>query len=248
VIENVFIPCDDDGEFLNVALFNAATGFEFLGHPVTRMTGDEILGRTARPQDLVFGGVDAVRPYLAKLGCEPLPIDYPDAVLPSLKRTFSKSTLREIRRLYNEPGDPVFIKPVEHKLFTGHTVRRFGDLLRTQNLDADTPIYVVEHVEFVSEWRFYIEGQEVVGVDHYKGDPCKFPHPTDPKETAVRWSKHPEPPPAAYSLDFGVRKDGETCLVEVNDMISLGCYGLDAPVYARLIIARWLQLVESLLP
>ena len=63
MIENVFIQCMDDGHFENVALFSAWMGFEFRGREVTRMTADEIEGRTPRPEDLVFGGVEVVRPF-----------------------------------------------------------------------------------------------------------------------------------------------------------------------------------------
>lgn len=36
--------------------------------------------------------------------------------------------------------------------------------------------------------------------------------------------------PKAYALDFGVTKDGETILVEVNNTCSIGSYGLE-PVF-----------------
>jgi hypothetical protein len=131
---------------------------------------------------------------------------------------------------------------VEHKEFTGHVVRRFGDLIRTQHCEPDTEIYVVEHVEFESEWRFYVEHGRVVGVDHYRGDPLKFPD-----KHAAEWAAKWEEAPAAYTLDFGVCRDGETRLVEVNDMISAGAYRLEDPIYARLIKTRWLELVEKLI-
>ena len=246
MVENVFIQCEDDGDFPNVALFNAAKGFEFIGREVTRMTPEEIGGRTPRAEDLVFGGVEVVRPYLAKLGCEPKPLDYPDKLRKFLGRKFETELLGVIRKRYNEPGPPVFIKPVEHKLFTGHVVRRFGDLLRTQNLPAETPIYCVEHIEFLSEWRFYCDGARVIGVDHYKGEPLLAPAAETVIDAAATFAEY-EDGPATYSLDFGVSAKGTTRLVEVNDMISLGCYGLDAPVYAQLIEKRWRQLVGDLL-
>lgn len=31
----------------------------------------------------------------------------------------------------------------------------------------------------------------------------------------------------AYTLNFGVLEDGRTALVEVNDGLSFGCYGLN---------------------
>lgn len=37
--------------------------------------------------------------------------------------------------------------------------------------------------------------------------------------------------------------DGRTLLVEVNDGYALGCYGLQHNLYAKLLAARWAELV-----
>lgn len=250
MIENVFIQCMDDGEFSNLALSSAWFGFEFRGREVTRMTADEIEGRTPRPEDLVFGGVEVVRPYLAKLGVEPAPIDYPVLLQPWLHRKVERTTLQEVRRRYQSPGPPMFIKPVEHKLVTGHIVRRFGDLSRWHHTENETEVYLVEPVKFISEWRFYIEGSRVVGVDHYKGNPLFFPDRFSVEAMARAYAVDPKCP-AAYTLDVGRTEDDpkgpSTRLVEVNDMISVGSYGLDSAIYAGLIEKRWDQLVKPLL-
>ena len=49
--------------------------------------------------------------------------------------------------------------------------------------------------------------------------------------------------PAGYAMDFGVTDDGRTLLVEVNDGFALGCYGADPIQYAKLLSARWCELV-----
>jgi hypothetical protein len=244
VVERVFIQVDDDGQFPNSSLYVAAQGFDLRGREVVRMTADEIEGRNPRPEDLVFGGVDAVRGYLGRLGCEPPELDYPERLRPFLDRSFEITTLREIRSRYNDPGPPVFIKPVQQKLFTGHTVSRFRDLIRTTEHDSTTPIYVVEHIEFVSEWRFYCEGNKVVGAGHYNGDSLQFPLPGSVAHAAFIFAKADDAP-IAYGLDFGVCEDGETRLVEVNDMFALGSYGLKPMQYSHLIERRWNQLVAN---
>ena len=48
--------------------------------------------------------------------------------------------------------------------------------------------------------------------------------------------------PAGCALDFGVTEDGRTLLIEMNDGYSLGTYGLEATLYARLLTARWAEL------
>lgn len=51
--------------------------------------------------------------------------------------------------------------------------------------------------------------------------------------------------PKAYALDFGVTKDGETILVEVNNTCSIGSYGLEPVLYARFLSARWVELTGT---
>lgn len=249
-IESVIIQCDEDGEFENTALFSAWLGFEKRGRHVVRMTADEIAGiteRKARPQHLVFGGVEVVRPYLAKLGVEPEPIDYPERLRPWLKRSLTTTTMGQVRRLYQEPAQCCFVKPVEHKEFNGGLVTRFGDLVSSAHVSSDARVYMVEYKPFITEWRFYVHQGTVKGVSHYYGEPLVFPDKKEVKRAAKAFSwKNPDAP-AAYGLDFGVGEDGETRLVEANDMIALGNYGIDHWVYSWLIEKRWDQLVKPLL-
>lgn len=242
MIEEVFIQVGKDGEFLNTALFSAARGFYLRGRHVTRATADEIDAMEARHEVLVFGGVEVVRPYLAKLGVEPEPIDYPEPLFPFMKRQVQRSTLKEIRGRFKESGPPVFIKPVQHKEFAGHLVSCFRDLLRTAEVDADAEIYLIEPIDFRSEWRFYVERGNMVGVDHYKGHPLWFPEQEEVNAALQAWG---DQAPAAYGIDFGVGAEGQTYLVEVNDMVAMGSYGLDPALYARLIETRWKELTAE---
>lgn len=240
MIEQVFIQIDDDGEFPNMPLHAAYRGFELRGRDVQKKTVRQIENCTAEPETLVFGSVEVVREYLGRIGMDPPNMDYPFVLQPFLGRAFKETTLGEIRRAYNDPGPPVFIKPIVHKEFTGHVVSKFRDLLKTNGLPSDTPIYKVEHMSFQSEWRFYVEKGTVVGADHYKGNPLLFPD-----RFSVEHASRSFTDVDAYSLDFGRCEDGRTRLVEVNDMIALGSYGLDPGIYARLIELRWDQLART---
>jgi hypothetical protein len=178
------------------------------------------------------------------MDCEPPNLDYPERLRPFLRRTFEITTLGEIRGRYNDEGPPVFIKPIDQKVFTGHVVQRFRDLLETVSFEPDLPIYAVECVKFVSEWRFYCYDDEIVGVGHYLGDPLQFPDQKTIIEAASTFADH-EDAPIAYGLDFGITQEGDTQLVEVNDMFSLGCYGLKPERYSFLIDSRWDQMVAG---
>jgi len=240
IVERVFIQVDDDGEFPNMPLYAAWRGFKLRGRDVHTRTVGEIADMVAEPETLVFGGVEMVREYLGRIGMKPSNIDYPEILRSFLGREFEITILSEIRKHYNEPGPPVFIKPVVHKEFTGHVVSQFRDLLKTTGLPADTPIYKVGHMPFLSEWRCYVEKGTVVGVDHYKGNPLLFPDAPTVEEAARDFTDLD-----AYALDFGRCEDGQTRLVEVNDMIALGTYGLDPVIYAHLIQLRWDQLTQQ---
>ena len=80
---------------------------------------------------------------LAKLGVE---IPLMNAVPPELSafagRQIWTATLSEVRERIQSEGPPVFIKPLpaQHKLFAGHVVSRFRDLIETAGVAAQTPV------------------------------------------------------------------------------------------------------------
>ena len=45
--------------------------------------------------------------------------------------------------------------------------------------------------------------------------------------------------PAGCALDFSVTDDGRTLLIEMNGGYSLGLYGLEPTLHAKLLTARW---------
>ena len=47
-----------------------------------------------------------------------------------------------------------------------------------------------------------------------------------------------------FTIDIGVTKDGRTLLIECNDAYSLGAYGLEDYKYAKMLSARWSQLLN----
>ena len=40
-------------------------------------------------------------------------------------------------------------------------------------------------------------------------------------------------------MDFGITAEGRILFIEMNDGYSLGFYGLELSLYARLLVARW---------
>jgi hypothetical protein len=100
---------------------------------------------------------------------------------------------------------------------------------------------VQETVTFTSEWRVFVIHGVPQCSSHYAGDPLRFPSAAVIHSVIGAYSNAH----AAYAIDFGVLEDDRTVLVELNDGFSLGHGGLPAPQYARLLIARWDELVQT---
>lgn len=135
---------------------------------------------------------------------------------------------------------PVFIKPYQQiKAFTGFVVTD-PRLISLFSYDFDGPILVQPEIDIVSEYRVYVNCQKIVGVKNYSGDPLIFPS-ADQIKKCVEYSKkvldnH------SFTLDFGVRADGLTDLIEVNDGWAIGNYGLEPQQYYLFVRNRWLHM------
>ncbi len=249
VLSKVYVQRDPaTGELANVNVYNAWYGFTQMGVWSESFVYDDLLaGALELGRDTaVIGGIQAVRTALAQLGAPaPACVDYPDALAPFLLRRVRRASLRDAHGLCVDDRftPPVFIKPVTgHKEFVGHVLAVYRDRLRTAHLvgaEPDTPVWLSDVVEFVAEWRYFVLRGEIVGVGHYRGDPLRAPDPDVVRAAVAAY----EDAAAAYVLDLGVLVDGRTALVEVNDGFSFGCYGLHPTAHARMLSARWHEMV-----
>ncbi|MBQ9520429.1 MAG: ATP-grasp domain-containing protein [Acholeplasmatales bacterium] len=190
------------------------------------------------PEDVIVGFVDEVRYMLQKLNCDATEVDYPDEIQKYLGRKIWKST---VNRINNDPSLwPVFMKPIESKLFTGVVVRSTHDLIGC-GAKPNAECYCSEIVNFVSEWRVFVRYGKILDVKHYLGD-WKLHYDANIIEACLN---DYESQPAGFTMDFGLTDDGRTLLIEVNDGYSIGCYGLDPIDYAKLLSARWAELTKT---
>ena len=120
-------------------------------------------------------------------------------------------------------------------------VNSWADLDVYKYVDPETELYCSEVVRFVSEWRCFLLYGQIIGINFYYGD-REAEYDKSVIEAAVR--AYPNMP-AGFSMDFGVTDDGRTLLIEVNDGYSLGTYGLEATLYARLLSARWAEMTGT---
>jgi hypothetical protein len=235
-----------NGEFpSSVNCDSAVIGFNDLGMKIVPFQGfgDVETDVNCGPEALVSGYIGDIKIALKKLGL-PMPpeLDYPDELKPFYGREIWKGTLKDAKEWPLSQG-PVFVKPIEQKLFTGLVWEKSRhNRMSLAVYEDDTPVFLSNVVNFISEARCYILDGQILDVKRYKGSYSVGPA-KEVVEAAVAAFKGPR----AYAIDFGVTDEGKTLIVEVNDGFALGNYGLHAIWYARMIEARWEELTEPLL-
>jgi ATP-grasp domain, R2K clade family 2 len=140
---------------------------------------------------------------------------------------------------------PKFVKPlVDVKKFTGFVAKSERDFnLYPELEDWDGPYFVREPFEhdIVSEWRCFVHKGRIVNCSYYNGSkPYIFP------DVSVVVSSLISPPPIAYTVDVAVLSNGETVLVELNDMWAIGPYGCPEDEYFLMLKDRWVQLAAEI--
>ncbi|MFI5297362.1 MAG: ATP-grasp domain-containing protein [Polyangiales bacterium] len=198
----------------------------------------------------VAGDIGDVQRALKRLGRPmPDPIDYPDQIMPFLGRSIWRSTLGAVREgCWREP---VFVKSVAHKRLDGLVWKGDDDSRRrVVHVHDDEPVWCSEVRMFVSEYRVFVLDGELLDVRRYRGDWSRAPSRATIEAMVATASvasprSLPKAMPRAYCIDVGVTDYRGTLLIEANDGYAFGTYGL-APVHcARMLSARWQQLVEG---
>lgn len=225
-----------NNEFETYNFYQAYEGFNKLGFEVHFFEGElpEYLTR----YDVVFDYISGVKKAISNLGITPpTEIDYPEELQKYYGRKLWKS---DIDYISSHPElFPVFVKPVLGKQFDGRLVKNFGDLIGCGKQGYSPEVWCSEPVSFVTEWRVFVRYGKVIDARPYKGSPFSKLD----EETVMNCIKDFEAIPAGCSLDFGITPDGKCLLIEVNDGYSLGNYGLLGVFYAKLIYARWCEMV-----
>ena len=215
----------------------AYRGFNKLGIECILFTTNEELDQRS-PGDIVVGGMLIMGHVLHQAAVTLPNYNYPDELRRYLGRKIWTIQLKDIQH----QEFPLFIKPVEEKAAKGIVAHSCDDLDEYDYLGPCAELLCSDVVEFVSEWRCFVYYNKVLGLQFYYGDKETEPD-KDTIETAVDEFTSA---PAACSLDFGVTADGRTLLIEMNDGIALGCYGLQDELYAMFLLARWAELTGTM--
>jgi hypothetical protein len=234
------------GNFPNQNFYMAWHGFTHIGFDVIKFEEEELdnpdFWKECTKETPVFAGVTVFDKVISKLGVDYRKIDtYPTVLWPYMHRSVEKSILAQVEIAWNIQPFKKFMKPVNQKVFNGAVMNTMLDWIPLVNIPKNTEVYLTDPIDFVSEYRCYIQDQEIVQGKHYAGDWNKAID-LDVVEQAIRDFKSEAP--VAYALDFGLTGDGKTALVEFNDFTSLGNYGLDTIHYAEMIMARWHEICK----
>ncbi|BCM91107.1 hypothetical protein IAD21_02971 [Abditibacteriota bacterium] len=233
-----------DGQFRNTNIFTAWQGLEAMGYEIHFFSPGEVEHLALDENTPLVAGIPPTWRALRKLGVE---VGALDAIPRDLEqfagRDFGECALGEIRARIAGNGEPIFIKPrsAVAKLFNGHVVARFRDLIQTAHLADEMTVWWSDAHELRGEFRGFVLRGELVGWRHYFGDfRCALDF--ERIEAALEmWKERP----IACSMDWALTKSGETILVEVNDAYALGCYGLAPHLYAPMLAERWREIVQS---
>lgn len=190
----------------------------------------------------VYGNVNFVEEYLTAMKYNIRSIGHvPSDLTPYAGREITYMTLGEALKLEN-----VFIKPIpeKHKRFTGividSSIARYKLQLETHSYDIDEQVIVSPVINIASEWRGFVCEDELIDCKHYKGDFRIAPDYSIEKHI-TEWKDRP----SAWSCDFGITDTGETIIVECNDVMSLGWYGLVPAKIGRMLEVRWEEIHKN---
>jgi hypothetical protein len=195
----------------------------------------------ANPNNIVVSFIEDTIKHFKTLGINPpLSINIPNELMEYTKRNIRYMTMGEFKQ---DTQIPVFVKPnrFAKEFVAGVIKNQSSKALFFNDISDDTPVLVSDVIDIVSEYRCYVLKKELKGIKHYIGDIRIFP---DVKVIDAAIADYTSAP-SAYVIDFGITKDGETVVVEVNDAWSVGNYGLNDTTYANMLLTRWIEIMKD---
>lgn len=251
-----------NGEYHSHNISHAVYGFRELGAEIIKYEKiDEIYDLVSK-DDIVLDYIDQCLTIFDKFGAHPHIDDYPDVLKPFLGRVIWKDTIDNINANPEKWG--VFVKPLKEKAFTGRVINSPRDLIGCGSCYENYEVYCSSIVDIKREWRAFIRYDKLVDIRPYHGD-YHFNYDSKVVDKVLEAFKKWKDRPVACSLDFAVVEEHhffddkgkevffdteneqvlyKTVFLEANDAFALGNYGLHHLDYAKLISARWSQILD----
>jgi hypothetical protein len=233
-----------DGLPVNVDIQNAIDGFANQCYDIVKYSLEDVVSGKmdfrAKSNPFV-GSIDAMTALFKRLNKYPEPIDFPNSIINSglLNRGIIQMTLNEAIKWFRNINNPIFIKPVQTKLFDGILISNEQDLNYFRGHD-NPDVWVSSKIEIVSEHRAYIYNANLVYCCSYAGD-----FRINPSYDYIdRLIENYDGQPIAYNIDVAVLANGDNVVVEFGDFWSNGSYGLYCIDYAKMLLDRYFEIIS----
>lgn len=239
----IYAKVRSNGEYHSQNISHAVYGFREMGAQIVKYEKiDEIYDKVTA-EDIVLDYIDQDQTIMSKFGVFPYCKDYPEELKPFMGRNMWTDTIDSINTDPSKWG--VFVKPIKDKAFTGHVINSPKDLVGCGSAYENYEVLCCDAIDIKREWRGFVTYDELVDIRPYKGD---YHYNYDPEVVDKIMDAFRTIPnrPMGCSVDIAVaEKNGklETIFLEMNDGYALGNYGLQHVRYAKLISARWAQLL-----
>lgn len=247
-----------NGQFPDDWIYNAYLGFGKLGMEICMF--EDIKQVPKHKDNIVVGFVEDTIKHFHKWSMCPTPLNIHPSIEKHCGRKMKVVTMGELR---NSIGDllPLFIKPYSQiKSFDSGVITKISSLGFFDHLPPSTQVFTSEVINILSEYRCFVYRGELVGIQWYAGDFKLFPYISviegaikdfNATNITVPTTQAPQPP-IAYTMDFAIvenRKStlfsNETLLIECNDAWSIGNYGLESKIYAKMLRDRWREIFKD---
>lgn len=253
---------------VNVDIQNAIDGFISLGYEIYEFTAEDLesdkMDYRATKYPFV-GSIDGMTELFKNIGKYPEPIDFPESIIESglLNRNVVKTTLNKFIGDFKQNHKPMFVKPVQTKLFDGALISKeehLNYLKMSMQLDKyvetskhnnakkvqslyseieDCNIFITEPIDIVSEHRVYVHNKKAIYSCNYSGDFRINPDFGYVDKLIEMYQEQP----VAYTIDVAILKDGSMTVIEFNDFWAIGSYGLYCIDYAQMLLDRYFEIV-----
>lgn len=238
---------------------DAMYGFLELGAEVVLFQHWDAIKDKITKDDILVDYIDQVVRFLNMFSTYRDIDNYPEELKEYLHRKVWKDTINNFSSDPNKFKKGYFIKPVKEKVFTGRIVSSIKDLIGCGSCYDNYEILVSEPLDIIREWRAFVLYDKIIDVRPYKGTEVT----NKTSENLNYWDLglsyilkdfiKIKDRPVACSIDIATTKEiGQdfnpyyaTTLIEVNDCIALGDYGLFNIDYAKMISARQSQVLNK---
>jgi hypothetical protein len=184
--------------------------------------------------NVFVGSVEFMREVFSRIGLT-------DVRVP--KNSNRESQIMELGEAYQLAlSKKIFIKPVEIKLFTGLVLD--GSVYSQLNFVPENSLVMVYDVfphPIESEWRIYVLDGKIMDSRNYSGDFMVTP---DYSYVLNDIRTNRDEFPCSYTIDVGILSNGESVIIEYNDMWAIGNYGVPNDIYVRMLKNRYFEIVR----